>query len=175
LPCRTPHGIHETPGNDVLHAMWSIYKNALRDAFDQDRVAPRGARTTRAKRSPRPNQNDCASTSEQGGADAPAHGRDYALDERLTRPATLTDVQPARPRDRVGANPRQNVHGAGAHSARRFLHKSRQSPRQPAVLVTPALPNICHGSDNVSSRYDAEQSGTYHTPDQRDGGTSRIW
>ena len=118
---------------DALHAMWSIYKNALRDAFDQDRVAPRGARTTRAKRSPRSNQNDCASTSEQGGADAPAHGRDYALDERLTRPATLTDVQPARPRDRVGANPQLKVHGASAHSARRFLHKSRQSPRQPAV------------------------------------------
>ena len=52
--CRTPpQGIHGTLNNDVLHAMWSIYKNALRDAFDHDRVAPRGARTTRAKRSPR--------------------------------------------------------------------------------------------------------------------------
>ena len=42
----------------------------------------------------------------------------YALDERLTRPATLTDVQPARPRDRVGANPRQKVQNASAHSGR---------------------------------------------------------
>ena len=39
-----------------------------------------------------------------------------ALDVRLTLPATLTDAQPAEPRDRVGAIPKQRIHSASAHS-----------------------------------------------------------
>ena len=71
-------------------------------------------------------QNDCASNfarGEQGGCESPCptkaesgHGRDYALDVRLTLPVTLTDAQPAEPRDRAGAIPKQRIQSASAHS-----------------------------------------------------------
>ena len=103
-----------------------------RAAFDQVAWIP-GELGRRAQSAPR---------GEQGGADAPAQSKTIVPlllpvvsrgvrmplpyqrtwtrlrpgSARFTLPATLADAQPAEPRDRVGAIPKQRIHSASAHS-----------------------------------------------------------
>ena len=108
---------------------WRLYASRC---LQPSRVAPRGAGTTRAKRTPgRAGGCGCPCPSKtivplllpvvSRGVRMPlpqpqAWTRLRPRSTRLTLPATLADVRPAKPRDRVGANPRQNVQCACAHS-----------------------------------------------------------
>ena len=100
---------------------------------------------------------------EQGGADAPAQAKRLCIDfcpwawtrlrprsTRLTLPATLTDVQPARLRDRVGAIPQLRVHSASAHSG--GGHLPGPIPEMPRPLGNPQFGNARNNRNRTNDR-----------------------